>query len=354
MTRFVKGTAAKTGMAPGTLVHVGDPSGAPVRIAVMEYDESSCREATTEDVAMCLAVRDTRETAWVHVDGVHHVGTVARIGDHFGLHPLVQEDILNTNQRPKVDMMEGYLYLVLRLLDWDEASQEIRTSQLSVVLGPHYVLSFEERASETFAPLRDRIRRSVGRIRRSGADYLAYAIMDVVVDHYFGLLEHLDEQVENLEVRLVASPTPEMLGQLNRLKRQALFLRKSIWPLREVIARLQRRDSALVSDGTTPYLRDLYDHVVHVIDTVETLRDMLSGMLDVYLTGVSNRMNEVMKVLTVISTIFIPLTFLCGLYGMNFKDMPELSLEHGYALLWVVMLAITGTLVAFFRRKRWL
>ena len=354
MTRFVKGSSAKTGTAPGTLIHVGEVSVAPVRISVMAYDEEACVERTAETADDCRAYRDTKATAWISVDGVHRVDAVARIGEHFGLHALVLEDVLNTNQRPKLDLMEGYMYVVCRMLTWDEASGDIRSEQLSLILGPHYVLSFHERPGEVFDPLRDRIRRGVGRIRKSGSDYLAYALLDVVVDNYFVVLERLDDQIEDLETRLVASPTTAMLGQLNRLKRQALFLRKSVWPLREVIASLQRRDSPLIAESTALYLRDLYDHVIHVIDTIETLRDMLSGMLDVYLSGVSNRMNQVMKVLTVISTIFIPLTFLVGVYGMNFKHMPELDFQYGYGVLWGVMLAVSVLLVAFFRRKQWL
>lgn len=354
MTRLMQGLSAKTGAAPGTLIHVGSARADAVCLTVMDYDETSCDERVLQGADDAAAYRDTRRTAWIHVDGVHRVDLVSRLGECFGLHSLVLEDVLNTNQRPKLDQMEGYLYLVFRLLTWDEAAGDMRSEQVSLILGPRYVLSFAERTSTVFDPLRDRIRQGVGRIRKSGADYLAYALLDVVVDHYFVVLEKLDEEIENLETGLAANPTPAMLAALNRLKRQALFLRKSVWPLREAIASLQRRDSPLIAESTGLYLRDLYDHVVHVIDTIETLRDMLSGMLDIYLSSVSNRMNEVMKLLTVISTIFIPLTFLCGVYGMNFKHMPELDFDYGYEVFWGVMLLVALLLVAFFRRKRWL
>jgi magnesium transporter len=279
---------------------------------------------------------------------------VERLGAHFGIHPLVLEDIVNTNQRPKLDLMGDYLFVVFRMLTWDAVAGEVRSEQVSLILGQRYVLTFQERAGDVFDPLRERIRKGLGRIRKGGADYLAYALLDVIVDNYFVVVEQLDEQIESLESRLVQQPSTEMLGQLNRLKRQALYLRKSIWPLREAVAGLQRRESPLIGETTALYLRDLYDHVIHVIDTVETLRDLLAGMLDVYLSGVSNRMNEVMKVLTVISTIFIPLTFIVGVYGMNFEYMPELHYKGGYPLAWGIMLVVAGALVLFFRRRRWL
>jgi magnesium transporter len=347
-------SSKKTGTVPGTLVHVGKDHGEPVRLTVFEYDESTCNERRVETVEECLPYRDTQATAWINLDGVQHVGLVERLGAHFGIHPLVLEDIVNTNQRPKLDLMGDYLFVVFRMLTWDAVAGEVRSEQVSLILGQRYVLTFQERAGDVFDPLRERIRKGLGRIRKGGADYLAYALLDVIVDNYFVVVEQLDEQIESLESRLVQQPSTEMLGQLNRLKRQALYLRKSIWPLREAVAGLQRRESPLIGETTALYLRDLYDHVIHVIDTVETLRDLLAGMLDVYLSGVSNRMNEVMKVLTVISTIFIPLTFIVGVYGMNFEYMPELHYKGGYPLAWGIMLVVAGALVLFFRRRRWL
>lgn len=354
MTRLLHGSSSKTGTAPGSLVHVGATSDEPVRLTVFEYDESACTERCVDTIEECMPYRDTRATAWINLDGVQHVDLVARLGAHFGIHPLVLEDIVNTNQRPKLDIMGDYLFVVFRMLTWDEAAGEVRSEQVSLILGARYVLSFQERVGDVFEPLRERIRKGLGRIRKSGADYLMYALMDVVVDNYFVVVEHLDEQIETLETKLVSQPSPEVLGQLNRLKRQALYVRKSIWPLREAVAGLQRRESPLIGEATALYLRDLYDHVIHVIDTVETLRDLLAGMLDVYLSGVSNRMNEIMKVLTVISTIFIPLTFIVGVYGMNFEFMPELHHKDAYPIIWVVMLAVAGSLILFFRRRRWM
>jgi magnesium transporter len=353
MTRLLHKSSSKTGVAPGTLVLVGKDDGEPARLTVFEYDPSACTERRGITVEECLPYRDTKATAWINLDGVRHVDLVERLGAHFGIHPLVLEDIVNTNQRPKLDIMGDYLFVVFRMLTWDEAAGEVRSEQVSLVLGKLYVLSFQERVGDVFDPLRERLRKGLGRIRTGGADYLAYALLDVIVDNYFVVVERLDEQIEALETRLVSQPTPEVLGHLNRLKRQALFLRKSIWPLREAVAGLQRRESPLIGETTALYLRDLYDHVIHVIDTVETLRDLLAGMLDVYLSGVSNRMNEIMKVLTVISTIFIPLTFIVGVYGMNFEFMPELHHKNAYPLVWGVMLAVAGALALYFRRRRW-
>jgi magnesium transporter len=347
-------SSKKTGTVPGTLVHVGTIHGEPVRLTVFEYDEATCTERRVETIEDCLPYRDTRATVWINLDGVQHIDLVERLGTHFGVHPLVLEDVVNTNQRPKLDIMGDYLFVVFRMLTWDETAGEVRSEQVSLILGARTVLSFQERVGDVFDPVRERLRKGLGRIRKSGADYLAYALLDVVVDNYFAVVERLDEEIELLETRLVNQPTREMLGQLNRLKRQALFLRKSIWPLREAVAGLQRRESPLIGESTALYLRDLYDHVIHVIDTVETLRDLLAGMLDVYMSGVSNRMNEIMKVLTVISTIFIPLTFIVGVYGMNFEYMPELHYKGGYPLAWAVMLAVAGSLALFFRRQRWL
>jgi magnesium transporter len=278
-----------------------------------------------------------------------------QLGERFGLHPLVVEDILNTDQRPKLEDYGEYLFIVLKShYHSDGESGDAEIEQISLVLGPNYVLSFQERAGDEFEPVRERIRSNKGRVRRQGADYLAYSLIDLIADTYFLVLERLGERMETLEEELVTDPTTETLQAIHKLKREMVFLRKSIWPLREVIGALERGESPLIQDTTGVYLRDVYDHIIQVIDTVETYRDMLSGMLDIYLSSVSNRMNEVMKVLTIIATIFIPLTFVAGVYGMNFKHMPELEWPWAYPLVWLAMIIIAGLMVAYFRRKRWL
>jgi len=264
------------------------------------------------------------------------------------------EDIANTDQRPKIEDFESYLFAVLKMLSYDEKEGEIIVEQLSLILGPSWVISFQENEGDVFDPIRERIRGAQGRIRKMGADYLVYALIDAVVDNYFIAIEKIGEKIEDIEDELVASPSPETLRAIHNLKRQMIVLRKSVWPLREVISRLERWESQLISKLTDIYLRDVYDHTIQVIDAIETYRDMLSGMLDIYLSSVSNRMNEVMKVLTIIATIFIPLTLVAGIYGMNFSYMPELKWDWGYPMVLSIMLAIGLVMLIYFRKKKWL
>lgn len=264
------------------------------------------------------------------------------------------EDIANTGQRPKIEDFVDYIFVVLKMLDYDEKESEITVEQLSLILGPSWAISFQENVGDVFDPIRERIRGDQGRIRKMGSDYLVYALIDAVVDNYFIALERIGEKIEDIEDELVANPVPETLRAIHNLKRQMIVLRKSVWPLREVISRLERWESKLISKSTDIYLRDVYDHTIQVIDAIETYRDMLSGMLDIYLSSVSNRMNEVMKVLTIIATIFIPLTLVAGIYGMNFNYMPELKLSWGYPLVLSIMLAIGIVMLLYFRKKKWL
>jgi magnesium transporter len=264
------------------------------------------------------------------------------------------EDILNTDQRPKMEDYGEYIYIVLRDLDYSDKSNEIEGEQISLIVGSNFVFSFQEREGDTFDPIRDRIRNNKGRIRKMGADYLAYALLDSIVDNYFIILERLGEKIEWLEEKLVTDPARETLQTIHHLKRELLFLRKGVWPLREVINSLARGESSLVTEPARVYLRDVYDHTIQTIDTIETYRDMVSGMLDIYLSSVSNRLNSVMKVLTIIATIFMPLTFLAGVYGMNFKFMPELEWRWGYPLVWLIMAGIGVSMLIYFRKKKWL
>ena len=299
-------------------------------------------------------MRGKRTVTWVNVDGIHLLAETAAMGDCLELHPLVLEDVANTNQRPKAEDYGDYLYVVLKMLAYDDEANQTTSEQISLVLGPDYVVSFQERPGDVFGAIRERIRSAKGRIRKMGADYLAYCLLDALVDNYFVVLEKIGDRIEFFEDQLVTEPTAGTLHEIHNLKREMIFLRKSVWPLREVIGALQRGESKLIQDSTGIYLRDVYDHTIQVIDTAETFRDMLSGMLDIYLSSVSNRMNEVMKVLTVIATIFIPLTFLAGVYGMNFKHMPELQWVWAYPALWLVMLAIALVMLLYFHRRKWL
>jgi magnesium transporter len=346
--------AQKEGQAPGTLIHVGEQKTDKTRITVIDYDDNNFLEKEVAAVEDCFPFRDTSTVTWINVDGVHDPQVIEKLGTHFGLHPLVLEDIMNTSQRPKLEDMGETLFVVARMMEFDEASGAVGTDQLSLIVGKNFLLSFQERPGDEFGPVRERIRRGKGRIRKMGPDYLAYSLLDAVVDHYFVILERLGEHVETLEDELVLDPRKETLHEIHNLKREMIFLRKSVWPLREVIAGLERTESALIQDSTNIFLRDLYDHTIQVIDNVETFRDMLSGMLETYLSSVSNRMNEVMKVLTIISTIFIPLTFIVGVYGMNFDNLPEIHWRFGYFFVWGIMIVVGLFMAAFFRRKKWL
>jgi magnesium transporter len=288
------------------------------------------------------------------VEGVTQIEILKRIGDCYGLHPLVMEDIVNTDQRPKKEDYGDYLFIVAKMLD-TSGDGKIAAEQVSMILGDGWLLTFQEGlAGDPFEPVRERLRTAKGRIRGQGADYLAYALLDAIVDHYFVVLEKLADRVELLEEEVVATPTRSTIRSIHELKQEMILIRKSVWPLRELIGGLERRDSELIQEGTIIYLRDLYDHTVQIIDTVETSREMLSGMLDIYLSSEANRTNEVMKVLTVYATIFMPLTFIVGLYGMNFKYMPELEWHWGYPAVLVFMAAIAVGMLLYFRRKQWL
>ena len=344
----------KAGLPPGTLVHIGEKKAETPKITLMDYDEVYFQEKEIKTIEECFPFKDKPAVTWINIDGLHQVEILERLGECYGLHPLVLEDILNTDQRPKMEDYGEYLYIVLRMLNYNDKSSEIEAEQISLILGPNFVFSFQEREGDTFNPIRERIRNSKGRIRKMGADYLAYTLLDSIVDNYFIILEKLGEKIEFLEDELVTRPTPETLQIIHHLKREMIFLRKAVWPLREVIGSLERGEPPLVKETTRVYLRDVYDHTIQVIDTIETFRDMVSGMLDIYLSSVSNRLNAVMKVLTIIATIFMPLTFLAGIYGMNFKYMPELEWRWGYPAVWFFVVLISVFMLIYFKKKRWL
>ncbi len=343
----------ETGLSSGTLVHVGERKVEKVRLTVIDYDAESVFEKEVASVEECYRFRDTSTVTWINIDGLHDTDVIGKLGGHFGLHPLVLEDILNTTQRPKMEDLGEAIYVVLKMIETGPEC-EIVTEQLSLIFGKNYVLSFQERPGDIFDPIRERIRKGLGRLRKMGPDYLAYALLDAVVDDYFVVLEALGERIETLEDDLIANPNRKTLRDIHDLKSRMLFLRKSIWPLRDAVGRLERAETPLIRESTVIYIRDVYDHMIQVIDNIETFREMLSGILDIYLSSISNRMNEVMKVLTIIGTIFIPLTFIAGVYGMNFKFMPELEWRGGYFVVWGVMLAVGISLVFYFKRKKWL
>jgi magnesium transporter len=354
MVRFIKKTSKKAGLSPGVLVHIGERKTEYVRIRVIDFNEEDMEEKELKTIEECFPYKDNPSVSWINIDGLHDMDIIQKLGNHFGLHPLVLEDIVHTEQRPKLDDHEDYLFIILKMLFFDEEEDQLRFEQFSVVLGPNFVISFQELFGDVFKHVRERIRTGKGRIRKMGADYLMYALMDAIVDHYFIVLEKIAEKIEEMEEDLISNPGPETLQTIHNFKRELIFLRKSVWPLREVCSSLERGESNLIREKTTIFLRDLYDHTIQVIDTTETLRDIVSGMLDVYLSSVSNRMNEVMKLLTIIATIFIPLTFIAGIYGMNFKYMPELEWHWGYFVALGIMFFILIIMLIWFRRKRFI
>lgn len=353
-TRFHKRRSIKSGLPPGSLVHIGDPSNETVQISVIGYAPDGFEEHHFEQIDQYLANPCDSAVMWVDVEGVHDVELIRAMGEKHAFHPLVLEDIVNTVQRPKIEDYGDYLFMVLKMLHPTEEG-DFTSEQLSIILGPNYLFTFQEGIKgDAFEPVRARLRNSKGKIRGMGADYLAYALIDAIVDGYFSVLEGFGERIVDVEEELTLTPDQTSLHLINGLKKEIIFLRKSVWPLREAISFLERGDSHLLHDDTRIYFRDVYDHTVQVIDTVETYRDLLSGMLDLYLSSISNRTNEVMKFLTVIGTIFMPLTFLVGVYGMNFKHFPELEWANGYFVLWGVMITMALLMVAYFRKKRWL
>lgn len=353
MTKHRTKRSIKAGMPPGALVHVGEARETRVAMRLIGYDPERVLDKTVERVEEVTPLRGGGGVLWLDLVGLHDPLLLERLGQSFALHPLLVEDVLNTEQRPKLEDYDDYLFVVLKRLRYDRSAGQVVHEQISLVLGNGFVLSFQESQSNLFDPVRQRIHAAKGRLRGQGPDALLHALLDAVVDEYFGLLERLGEETERLEGQILDKPSPVSMRTLHRLKRELMAVRRSVWPLREVIGGLERIDSPLLKPGLKVYLRDVYDHTVHIIDTVESYRDMLAGMLDVYLSALSNRMNEVMKVLTVIATLFIPLTFITGLYGMNFKYMPELAWHWGYFAVLGVMAALVLGMLVYFKRKRW-
>ncbi len=349
-----KHLAKKAGQPPGTLMYIGDASDEEVRISLLDYDPDGLKELTDARVEDILPYRQSPTVTWVNVDGLHKTDVVKSIGEYFDIHHLVLEDVVNTTQRPKLEIYDRNLFITLRLIRFDEEADEVRSSQTSLIVGENFLLSFNQHEERMFDPIRERLREGLGRLRGGGADYLAYALVDLVVDNYFVIIERLSEKIELVEEELITDPQRETLRTIHGLKTDMIALRKSVWPMREVINRMLRSETPFIKDSTRPYLRDVYDHTIHASEIIETSRDIVSGMIDIYLSSVSNRLNEVMKVLTIIATLFMPLTFLCGWYGMNFKNMPELNSPWGYpAVIGVAVLTVVGMLT-FFRRHGWL
>ena len=354
MSRLEKKSSKSTGLPPGTLVHIGEKKTDKADITVIDYNQKDFREIKCNKVEDCFSYKMKPSVTWINVDGLNDIKVIERIGEHFDIHSLVLEDILNTNQRPKMEDFEKYIFVVLKMLHYDDKNNNISVEQVSLILCKNLVISFQETKGDVFDSIRDRIRTNKGRIRRRGSDYLLYSLVDAIIDNYFIILEKTGDRVEDIEEKLIENPNPGLLKEIHGLKRDMIYLRKSVWPLREVINGLLRGESKIIRRETHIYLRDVYDHTIQTIDTIETFRDMISGMLDIYMSSVSNKMNEVMKVLTIFAAIFIPLTFIAGIYGMNFDFMPELHWKWGYLTVWIVLISVALLLLFYFKRKNWL
>ncbi len=347
-------SAAQRGQPPGSAVYTGDKVDVPVRVRMINYNETMIEELEPAAVEETFVAPDPAVVNWINIDGLNDADAIAKTGKFLKLHSLVVEDIVHTHQRPKLEDLEESLFLVVRMLSLNPETQDVQSEQISFILREGNVLvTFQEAPGDVFEGVRERLRKAQGRVRHKGADYLLYALMDAVIDHYFKVLESFGERIEVIETELMDDPYPELLQQIYSIKRELLYIRKSVWPLREAVGALERNESDLIQESTRLYLRDLYDHAIQVIDTVESFRDMLSGVQDLYLSSLGNKTNQVMKVLTIIATIFIPITFIAGIYGMNFEIIPELHWRYGYAAVWAVMIIMVAIMLAYFRRKKW-
>ena len=346
--------AIKAGLPPGRLVYVGGEISTPVRITIIDYDAENFIEREAKDVKECFTFKDTGTVTWINIDGVHDIRLIEKIGAGFNIHPLFLEDIVNTQQRPKVEEGKGYTFIVCKMLDYDSTTNKVMDEQLSLIVGNNFIISFQENIGDIFDTVRNRIRNPDSRMRRYGTDYLAYALLDKVIDNYFIIMEKLGERVESIEDTALTRQDTRFIRDISYVRRELILLRKTIWPLREVIGTLLRGEVKEIKPETLIFYRDLYDHTVQVIDSIESYRDVLASVLDVNFSVQSFRMNDVMKVLTIISTIFMPLTFIVGVYGMNFDNLPELHWKYGYFFIMLIMAGIAGAMIYFFRRKKWL
>ncbi len=340
------------GAPPGTLVYTGETKNERIKISLIEYNESEFIEEEFYDLSECISHVKPHLVKWINVEGIHKTEVIEKIGKLYNIHPLTLEDIVHVDQRPKFEDYDTYVVAIMKMINYTD---KVTAEQLSVVLMDNMVISFQEpHGGDAFDIIRTRLRQAKGRIRKVGADYLAYALMDAVVDHYFHAIEKIGDAVERIEEEIISDNDNKSLLELYALKREMIYLRKQVWPMRDMISNVVRSETKLINPSTDIYLRDLQDHVTRIIDTVETYRDLLSGIMDIYLSTNANKMNEVMKVLTIMSSIFIPVTFIAGVYGMNFEFMPELKSPYGYTITWGVMISVMAGLIIYFKRKKWM
>lgn len=354
MNKIIKKRSQKAGLPPGSLVHIGEQPLSKIKLSLIEYNEDKIEEENDVSIDTCLKRLETPLMTWVQVYGVSDPSVISTIGSHFHLHSLVLEDVLNTTQRAKLDTYQDQVFLVMRLLKYDETTHELKDEQISIVFGPNYLISFLEKEEDIFFPIKDRLRQGNNRLRKQGPDYLAYTLLDLIVDQYFIVLEKVDMDLDLLEEELVHDPKPQTIKKIQKAKREMIFLRKSIWPMRDVVSRFMKLEPPLITSSIQVYLRDVYDHIVQTIDIVEGFRDVVGGLMDIYLSNINIRTNEIMKVLTIVATIFVPLTFLSSLYGMNFQHMPELSSKWGYPIVLMIMASVAMGMLYYFHKKKWI
>lgn len=354
MKKSQRSRTKKIGMPPGALVHVGEVKAAQAEFSLLRYTSAQCTEQSTQSLSGLDLKRGEQETLWLNLYGLHDPALMSEVGHAFALHPLVLEDILNTGQRSKLDSYGEYLYFVARFFSYDRDSKAISSEQVSFILGRDFVITFQERKTGSFDPIRERLRADKGLVRKNGADYLAYSLLDIIVDRYFIALEQIGDDCESLEEELLHKPTAEILQNIHQLKREAMELRRAIWLLREVVNALIRNDGGFFQPATIPYLRDVYDHTVHLIESLESVRDLLAGMLDIYLSSISNKVNKEVRALTVVAMLFMPATLIAGIFGMNFKTMPMLHEPDGFWFAMGLMAAIAIVMVLIFWRRQWL
>ncbi|MFV1885380.1 MAG: magnesium/cobalt transporter CorA [Balneola sp.] len=342
----------KVGLAPGTLTHIGVKKTERVTIEIHDYGPTHLEERMIDSVAECRPFVDTPNPTWVQVKGLHDIDKLKELWDEFNFHPLIQEDILNTNQRPKIEDYKDQIFVVLKMIYIED--EQLHQEQVSLVFSDKFIFSFQESERRLFIPIRERLKIDNTRMRNGGPDYMAYALMDVIIDYYFTALDELNSRIESIEDVLWSSADEDSLVDIHQCRRMLIQFRKSVWPVRDSINSLLRDETPYVADETRLFIRDVYDHLIQIIDNLDNNREILSGLHDMYMTNISNKMNEVMKVLTIIATIFIPLTFIAGIYGMNFSYMPELSWKWSYPIVWVLMIVVTIGMIFYFRKKKWI
>lgn len=345
----------KTGLPPGSLVHVGKRQVDEAVVSLIEYNPEAITARHLDSAGDTAGCAESPSITWLDIVGLHDTQLLEELGKEFGIHPLVLEDILNTDQRPKAEVFDEYLFVVIKMMRPPAAgSDEIDIEQVSMIVGERFLITFQEKPGDVFNSVRDRLNAGKGRLRKTGADYLAHTLLDSIVDHTFLVLDYLAGRMEVIEESVLAQADSLALHHIYGLKHDLIMIRKAVWPLRDMVGTLIRDEPSLIKPETLPFLRDLYDHSIHAVDSLESYREMASALLEVHLSFVNNRMSEVMKVLTIIATIFIPLTFVAGVYGMNFMYMPELNWKWAYPTVLLVMLGIAGGLLAYFRAKRWI